>query len=143
MASVLTGLPPETFSNPETKDGMFNNASLREIAAFCGYVAEDLFGSTYLIEQQINNLRVLQRLKTTNFIIDSLRMKQPIKLVQGNMLHGVVEVVNNKVVERTEIFDGYNTTGVKNLYKVGNNGSLGDLKINVAKMVMYAEKNWQ
>lgn len=130
MSAELTGLPVEHFSDPAFKNGEFEGTPLREITGRIGYAVEELFGQDYLIRKSLENHKVHTRTKK-NFVVDSLRMDQPI-LLQDEMF--VVQVHGGKPVESSHPFDQWQ--GATNYY-LSNDDDLEHLEVQVNSMLEY------
>lgn len=129
LAEVATGIPAHKFSDPFYKEGEYLGSSYRQIAAFLGYAVEDLFGQDYLIKQAMLNHRVSER-PHKNFVIDSLRMQQP--LLFATSMH-IVEVVSNKAETPGNDFDRY--VRPNDYYTIRNDGTKGCLVEEVGSLL--------
>lgn len=137
LASVATGLPVEHFSDPAYKNGELNGIKLRAIAGNLGYVMEDFFGTDYLIRKSLENHNVSKR-TNKNFVIDSLRLDQPV-LLQGTVIP--VEVENRRAPESTEDYDQYEMPA-KGYYVMDNNHNLPELVTEVADLVELIKEDY-
>lgn len=134
MAALVTGLPPTHFSDPLFKNGEFNGIPLRTIAANCGFVMEDLFGEGYLINKSLVNHKVKER-PNKNFVVDSLRMKQPI-IFENEMI--IIEISNYKTGKKTfPVYDQYYTP--KSILVINNDTTKEELEKNVYATVRRIE----
>lgn len=131
LAARVTNLTEDHFSDPALKEGLFNDVPHRKIAAHLGYAIEDLFGPTYLVTEALRKHRVSAR-PSKNFVVDSLRMSQPVLLQEKLM---VIEVISKKVDSHIFMpYDQYEAP-VRQKFVISNNGTIGDLEIEVKRVI--------
>jgi dephospho-CoA kinase len=122
----LTGVPFEQFTTQEGKASLYKGEPLRNLMGKVGAVMEKLFGDYHTIE------RALEEHNITNgkYVVDSLRMTQP-----SHFIGKVVEVVSNRSIDTGNDFDFYDCEFPD--YRLMNNGTLGELEAQIAKMLDY------
>lgn len=125
MAAMATGLTEKHFYDPALKNNTFNGVTHRRIAGTLGLQIESMFGGDYLIGKALENHKVAAR--TKNFVVDSLRMSQPL-LLRDRMI--IAEIVNPLILTPGEnTFDDYYK--VDDRFIIENKGSLEDLEREV------------
>ena len=131
LAARATNLTENHFSDPELKEGSFEGVAYRKIAAHLGYAIEELFGETYLIEEALRKHKVKTR-DNKNFVVDSLRMKQPVMLEDTLT---ILEVTAKKTDSHIFMpYDRYETP-VSKTFTIKNDGTIGDLERQVEIIV--------
>jgi hypothetical protein len=121
----LTGVPTQNFTTGDGKASYYKGVPLRVIMGDVGAIMETLFGEYHTIERALeeHNLR-----RDTKFVVDSLRMSQPLKF-PGK----VIEVKSNRSFDSPYHFDKYDDSKVD--FTITNNGTFAALEDQIAKIM--------
>ena len=123
----LTGIPFEQFTTQEGKATLYKGVPLRNIMGEVGAAMEKMFGIYHTIERAIAD----HDITSGNFVIDSLRMSQPSHFMEGK----IVEVISDRSIDTGNEYDAYDCEFPD--YRLMNNGTLGELEAQIAKMMDY------
>lgn len=120
----LTGVPFEQFTTQAGKEQLYKGVPLRNLMGEVGAVMERMFGVYHTIDIGLQGYDLING----NFVVDSLRMEQPLSF-PGK----VVEIVSERSINTGNYFDQYDRTRID--YTINNDGTIGELEPKIARML--------